>query len=241
MTKAEIRSAIRTLLQEAATDAGSLLPSGDVAIDIYIDWAAEQVVLDLVTYMQEVFLKTENISLAANTATNTLTAEFLQIWGIYKNVSDESPSMIPFIPADEIENYMTVGETAEDPRGFSLRGDTIVWIPTPSSAKTDYCTAWIVTMEAADVPDTGPAYIPRLAHKLICIYASMLICQMTDKPKLLGILGKLYEIMLNRVIDVYGYRVQNQPRFLKDSFADKKFLSTLDPAFHDFFGRAFFG
>lgn len=241
MTKAEIRTAIRTLLQEASTDAGSLLPSGDVALDIYIDWAAEQVVLDLVTYMQEVFLTTEDISLEANTSTKTLTAEWLQVWGIYKNVSDGTPSVIPFISADEIGNYMTVGETAEDPKGFSLRGNTIVWIPTPSSAKTDYCTAWIVTMEAADVPDTGPAYIPRLAHKLICIYASMLICQMTDKPKLLGILGKFYDVMLTRVIDVYGYRIQNQPRFLKGAFSDKKFQSTLDPALHDLFGRAFFG
>lgn len=240
MTKDEIRTAIRTLLQEEATDAGTLLPSGNTKIDLYIDWAAEQVVLDLVPYMPEVFLKTEDMDLSANASDNTLTAEFLQVWGIYKKVTDESPSMIQFIPADEIENYMTVGETAEDPSGFTLIGDTVRWIPTPSTDKTAYCEAWLVTMEAADVPDAGPAYIPRLAHKLVCIYASMLICQMTDKPKLLGILGKFYEIMLTRVIDVYGYRIQNQPRFLKDSFADKKFLSTLDPAFYDLASRAFF-
>jgi len=238
MTKDEIRTAIRYLLQETSTDAGSLLPSGDVKLDIFIDWAAEQVVLDLVPYMPEVFLTTEAMNLTADEPDNTLTAEFLQIWGIYESTSDKNPRMIPFIPADEIGKYMTVGQTAEDPIGFTLIGDTVRWIPTPSSDKSSYCTAWLITMETADVPDAGPTYIPRLAHKLIAIYASMLICKMTEKD--LGTLGKLYEYMLNKVIDVYAYRIQNQPRFLKDSFSESKFLSTLDPALHDLFGKGFF-
>ena len=235
MTKAEIRTAVRNITKEWSTDAGTLLPSGDVILDFFIEWAVEDVVLDLVPLMPESFLDYEDIDLVANQANYSLTAEWLQIWCMQKNVTDKNPVTIPYIDVDQRQYKEYVGETAEDPEGFYLDGDTIMFVPKPSTAKTDHVRCWIIVPEAATMATDGPVYIPRVAHKLIVLRAAILIAQMNDQIDTQN-LWTLYRIGYERVTDIFHYRIQQQPRFLKGSFFEKQTLDTRDKAFYDLSG-----
>ena len=235
MILAEIRTGVRNITKEWSTDAGTLLPSDNTILDMLISWAAEDVVLDLVSVvsdLQSVFLGSENITLIASQANYSLTAEWLQIYCIQRNVTNENPEIIPYIPVDEKLRVMYIGETAVDPEGFYLVGSTIYFVPTPSTAKTSYATVWFIRPEAATIPTAGPTYIPRIAHKLIVLRTAILISKMNDQADIGG-LAALYQNMLDRVTDVLGYRVQSQPTFLKSSFSEKQISDTRDKAFYD--------
>ena len=235
MTLAEIRTGVRNITKEWSTDAGTLLPSDNTILDMLINWAAEDVVLDLVSVVsdiQSVFLGSEDISLKANTANYTTTAEWLQIYCIQRNVTGDNPEIIPYITVDERLGLTYVGETAVDPEGFYLKGKTIYFVPTPSTAKTSYATVWFIQPEAISIPTDGPAYIPRIAHKLIVLRTAILISKMNDQADIGG-LAALYQNMLEKITDVLGYRVQSQPTFLKSSFSEKQISDTRDKAFYD--------
>lgn len=238
MTLAEIRQTVRDVLKEAETDAGTLLPTGNLLLDRFINWGTEEVVLDLVPHMQEVFLTSENISLVANQSDYDLTAEWIRIWCIVKNVSGSSPRPIRYIDRDDIAYKMYVGQTAEHPARFTLTGDSITFVPTPSTAKTNYATAWVIATEVASMVATGPAYIPRMAHKLIPLKTVILISKMNEYD-LSGAVA-LYSMLLDRVIENYAYRIQGEPRFLKSSALEKSVISSLDPALHDVASLYFF-
>ena len=201
-------------------------------IDFFLEWAMEDVVLDLVEFMQEDFLTSEDISLAANDYDYDLTAEWISIWAMQKNVTDESPRIIPYTPLLDRRDY--VGEKAEDPRGWFLKGTTIIFWPTPSTAKTDYARCWIVATEAASMVADGPVYIPRMAHKLIPLGAAILIGYMNDRE--VGNIVALYKIQKDRVIDSLTNRVQQQPQFLRPSVYSRISGDRRDPAFFDKFG-----
>lgn len=234
MTLAELRTAVRYIMKQFQTDVGTLLDSGNTVVDFFINWAAEEVVLDLVGFMPEAFLKYEDISLTANTADYNLTQEFIQIWSMNKNTADKSPIPITYIAFDEEAYHQYVGETAEKPGTFTLVGDTIKFIPTPSTNKTNYARCWLIVPEAAAIVTAGPTYIPRMAQKLIPLKAGILIHTMNESNSVDN-MGRLYGMMLERVTDLYAYRVQSQPRFLKPSWLEKKLITTLDPALYDIY------
>jgi len=229
MTQAQLRTAVRNITKEWETDSGTLFPTGDVVLDFYIEWACEDVVLDLVEFMPEDFLTSEDISLVANDFDYDLTAEWLMLWSLQRKVTDKSYKDIPYIPVNDRPDY--VGETAEEPLGFFLKGTTIIFCPTPSAAKTDYARAWIVVPESASMAEDGPVYIPRMAHKLIPLEAAILIGYMND----LDIKGPvaLYKIQKDRVIDSLTNRIQQQPQFLRPSVFSRISGDRRDKAFYD--------
>lgn len=232
MTLAEIRTAVHNLIKEQETDSGALFPSGDVLLDFYINMATEQVVLDLVEFIPECFLTYEDISLVADTNPYTLTTEWIQIWAMLRNVTDESPRVLPYIERTSETYQKYVGQTLDDPLAWTLYGDNIEFLPTPSAAKTNHYRCWIIAAEAATMAATGPAYIPRMAHKLIPLYAGVLIAETVESGKMDTML-LLYQKWLTKVTDVIAYRVQQQPKFLGPSFHEKTVFSTRDPAFFD--------
>ena len=240
MTLAQIRTAIRDILKEQETDAGTLLPSGDALLDRFIEWSTEQVTLDLIDWLPEKqdFIDYEDITLVANQANYTLTAEWLQIWCMQKNVTDKSPRQIDYIDISQKPFSMNIGETAADPTGWYLDGTTIYFVPTPSAAATNYARCWMIVPEGATMASTGPAYIPRIAHKLIVFYAAILIGMMNEYD--IRALVGMYEKMLDKVVGVVGYKIQQQPRFLKGSHFEKSGISTRDRAFYDYYSEGFF-
>ena len=155
-----------------------------------------------------------------------------------KNVTDKSPRQIDYIDVSQKPFSMNVGETAADPTGWYLDGTTIYFVPTPSAAATSYARCWMIVPEGATMASGGPAYIPRIAHKLIVFYAAILIGMMNEYD--IRALVGMYEKMLDKVVGVVGYKIQQQPRFLKESVFEKSTVSTLDPALRDWRGDHFF-
>ena len=237
MTLAEIRTAVRSLLKESQTDEGTIFPSDNVLLDFFINMACELVVLDLAEFMPEVFLNSEDITLVASTSEYTLTAEWMRAWAMMKNVTDENPKIIPYIDIQSLSSKMYTGETGPDPRAWTLKGDTIIFIPTPSTAKTNYARFWYIATEAATMVSGGPAVIPRMAQKLIPLHACLTISAMDGADKTRW--ETLYGYTIQKVRDMYQFRVQQQPRFIGGSFHEKMTGDTRDRALYDKMG--FFG
>lgn len=232
MTLAELRSAVRYLSKEWETDSGTLLPSDNVLLDLYLNWACEQVVLDLVEFLPETFLTYEDIALVASQVPYTLTAEWLQIWAIQKNVTSEAPKLIPYRDVKMLPFKGYVGETAEYPKCWYLKGKSICFWPTPSVDKATYARAWIIQPEVATIVTAGPSIIPRVAHKLIPIQACILAAIMNE-TSVTG-LETLYGRLVGQVRGVLGVQVQQQPRFLGESVLDLESVEARDKAFYDF-------
>lgn len=231
MTLAELRTAARYLAKETDTDAGTLFPSDNVLLDLYLNWGCEQVVLDLVEFLPETFLTYEDITLVASQAPYTLTAEWLQIWAIQKNVTSEAPKLIPYRDVKLLPFKGYTGETAEFPKCWYLKGKSICFWPTPSTAKANYARTWIIQPEVATIVTAGPSIIPRIAHKLIPIQACILAAVMNE-VSMTG-LEKLYARFLVQIRGVLGYPVQQQPRFLGESILSLESVEARDKAFYD--------
>lgn len=238
MTKAQIITSIRSLCDEVSTDAGAFLEDANNVTD-FADDAAEIVVLDLVEFMPERFLIYEDISLLANTAGYALTAEWLQIWSLNRNKTSEAPTPINHVDIQNVLNYMYVGETAEEPEAWYLKGTQINFVPTPSVAKTNYARAWIVAPEAATIATAGPTMIPRIAHRLVVYMACILVGKALEAS--VSSFTALYQYRLKKIRDVIGAQVQQQPRFLNPSVYERSLISTRDRAFYDYGGSDFFG
>ena len=189
MTLAQIRKAIRDITKEWETDTGTLLPSDNVILDNYINWATEDVVVDLVPHMPEVFLFSETITLAASTGGYNLTQEWLQVYCIQREVSGSAPIVFEKINVDQREEKgELVGTENAAPEAWYLKGDKIYFVPTPSTNVANYARAFIIVPEVATMVAGGPAYIPRIGHKLIVLRAAALIA-FRLRPHIGGRLG----------------------------------------------------
>ncbi len=231
MTKAQIRTAIRNLVNEQSTDAGALMPTGDSIIDNYIEDAVEEVVLDLLPYMPRQFCGTENISLTADEPDYTLSALWWQIYKIARNTTGKTPREIQIIDPLEEQFYTSVGDTEDSPDQCYILGDTITFVKTPSADKTDYAKVFFVRPEAVTIPDTGPAYIPRAAHRMIVYKACALACMMVEA--LAGHFIALYEKRKASFLRVWAAREHQKPRFVRDSIFDRIGYSDREAAFYD--------
>ena len=231
VTKAQIRTAIRNLVNEQSTDAGALMPTGDSIIDNYIEDAVEEVVLDLLPYIPRQFCGTENISLTANTAGYTLTAEWFQIYKIARNTTGKTPREIQIIDTLEEQFYTSVGDTEENPSHCYILGDTITFVKTPSTDKTNYAKVFFVRPEAVTMPDTGPAYIPRAAHRMIVYKACALACVMIEA--IAGNFTALYEKRKAAFLRTWAGREHQSSRFVKDSVCDRIGYSDREAVFFD--------
>jgi hypothetical protein len=232
MTKAQIQTAVRNLSRNASTAAGTLFPADNVFLDFLIDMAAEAVVIDLVDWIPDVFLATEDIDLVANTSDYTLTAEWMQIQSIKNNVSGEEPWVLPYFATHEEFMAKYVGETDTDPRGWTLKGNTIVIMPTPSSSISDKYKVWFTKPEAAVIVTAGPTMIPRVAHRLIPIMCLILLSNVLE-AKVGTRWEKLYAYWLEKINVLLHFRVQQQPKYLGGSFVDAQKTDSRDPAFFD--------
>jgi len=230
MTKAEIRAATRNLINEQSSDSGTLLPSTTI-LDEYIEDACEEVVLDLLPYMPRQFCGTENITLVAGTAGYTLTAEWWQIYKIARNTTDKTPREIDIIEPLEEQFYTSVGDTEASPMRCYILGDTITFVKTPSTDKTDYAKVFFVRPEAVTMPDTGPAYIPRAAHRMIIYKACALACVMIEA--IAGNFTALYEKRKAAFLRTWAAREHQNPRFVKDSIFDRISYSDREAHLYD--------
>jgi len=238
MTRAELITSLRNIVNELSTDAGAFLSDTGNVLDFLAD-AAEIVVLDLVEFMPESFLGSEDISLTAGTSEYSLTSDWIQIYCILKNSNSEIPKPIPYL--DNVADLYTktyVGEKADDPECWYLKGRKIVFSPTPSKNSANYASAWIVKPESASMGENGPTMIPRHAHRLIVYMAAILVG--TALGANTARFESLYNYRLKKVRDTIGVQVQNNPKFLNNSILDRLYVSSRDRAFYDtdpFFGR----
>jgi hypothetical protein len=235
MTLAEIRTAIRNLSRNQSTATGTLFPSDNVFIDFIINMATEAVVVDLVDWMPDIFLATENITLVSGTADYALTAEWLQIISVKKNVSGENPTQLTFYSTQHEYLAQYVGESNTEPDAWTLKGNTIVIMPTPGAAVASYLKVWFTRPEVATMVTAGPSYIPRMAHRLIPLMAMIMIAN-TLEAKVGTRWEKLYEYWLKKIQELLFFRVQQQPKFLNPSYVEGSLLDSRDPAYFDRIG-----
>jgi len=232
MTLLQIEADIRALVKDTSAEAGTLFPSDNALLDLFINMAAELVVVDLVPFLPTFFLDYEDINLVALTQGYTLTKEWIQIWNMAKNVTGEDPRPLEYLPWHDELLAQYVGETADYPRAWTLKGNTIMFLPKPASAQTAYARAWIIKPEVATMVAGGPAMIPRIAHRLISLKALELISTVLEVTALVA-WEKLYAKFFGATTKVLGNLVQGQPRFLGSSFREKQFVDRRDPAFFD--------
>lgn len=230
MTKAEILASIRYLINENSTDAGALLSDTGNLLDFAYD-AAEQVVMDLMPYMSDQFLATETVTLVANQANYTLTNSYLQIYKVERNVTAKRPKEIPVIDQLKKQFYMSVGDTGADVKAVYFIGDTLYCVPTPSAASTGYLRVWEIVPEAAAIPTAGPTYIPRVAHRLIVYWGAYLAATHIGVDPSRYIL--LYQQRLRAVLKLWHDRYQQEPRFVRESVADRAVYDDREPYLYD--------
>ena len=159
MTKSEIYSAVRNILNEQSEDAGALL-KGESNLADFVNDATEQVVLDLLPDMPRQFCRTELVSLVANDEDYTLANEFWMILKVEKNVTDDMPVPVDIISPLQADEYTKVAETADEPTAVFFVGSTMYVRPIPATAKANYLKIYEVVPEAAALADTGPVYVP---------------------------------------------------------------------------------
>uniref|UniRef100_A0A6M3J0C4 Uncharacterized protein n=1 Tax=viral metagenome TaxID=1070528 RepID=A0A6M3J0C4_9ZZZZ len=230
MTKAEIITAVRSLVNEISTDAGAKLSDTGNMLEFLAD-AMEQVTLDLIDFMPRFLLGTEDVSLEADTESYTLTAEFWQIYKVERNVDDGRPKTIRIIDPLEKHNYTDVGETREEPRAIYFLGNTLYPIPIPSVDTTDYMTVYYVRPEATAMATGGPSYIPRPAHRLIVYQACVLIAIAFDAdPKPYEF---LYQKRLDKVRSVWATFQHSGPMFLRGAYEESLSGGPLDRTGYD--------
>jgi hypothetical protein len=232
MTKAQIQAAVRYLSRSSSTAAGTLFPVDNVFLDFLIDMAAEAVVIDLVDWIPDVFLATEDLSLLANTPDYNLAAEWMQIFAIKNNVSGQDPWILPFFQNHDEYMAKYAGETGGEARGWTLKGNTIVIMPTPSVASAARYRVWYTKPEAAVIAVAGPTMIPRVAHRLIPIMALILLSNVLE-AKVGTRWEKLYAYWLEKINVLLHFRVQQQPKYLGGSFLNASASDSRDPAFFD--------
>jgi hypothetical protein len=222
MTKAEILTATRALVNEVSGDAGALL-SDTVNLLEYINDSMEHVVLDLLEFMPEEFLASQTVSLVAGTANydlNPLAATpFYQVFKVEKNVTGDAPKEIRIINQLEKSYRTDVGETEAEPTACYFIGDVIYFVPTPSTTTANYARVWLVMAEAATMATDGPAYIPVPAHRLIVYRAASLVATMLEANSTR--FDNLYAQRLAAVRNVWIRRFRSQPRFVMPSIEER--------------------
>jgi hypothetical protein len=237
MTEAEIRTAVHNLVKEYSTDTGALLGADNTLIDFFIDTAMDVVVIDLVEYCPEEFVTDEDVDLVADTATFTFSnTNWIQIRAAHKNEDDESKTPIQYIEQTDLDKFSYVGQTDADPLHFTRKGGTMVWLPTPSGAVTDYAKFWLILGDS--MAESGPSLIPSIAHRLIPMMAANIILITFESTEANNIF-RLYQYMLRKVGSLLRHRMQFQPQYLRRDPATHR--SVREPTEYDPFSRGFFG
>jgi hypothetical protein len=219
MTRAEILADVRNLINEASGDAGALLSDTGNMLTLLAD-AQEQSVLDLMPIMPTAFLGNENVTLIAGTANYALTGPLWQVWKVERTVTGESPIEMTIIDPADLAYYMDTGDTEADPTVCYFMGDTLYFVPTPSTAKTNYAKVWIIKPEAVTMASGGPTLMPAVTHKLIVYQMCALIATMLERDP--SPYMALYARRLQMVAKVWNARFQSQPRFVRPAVTERQ-------------------
>jgi hypothetical protein len=219
MTRAEILADVRNLINEASGDAGALLSDSGNMLTFLAD-AQEQCVLDLMGIMPTSFLGSENVTLIAGTANYALTGPLWQVWKVERTVTGEPPIELEIIDPIDLAYHMNTGDTEADPHCVYFIGDTIYFVKTPSTAKTNYAKVWIIKPEAVTMASGGPTLMPPVTHKLIVYQMCVLIATMLERDPTPYI--ALYARRLQMVDKTWRGRFQSQPRFVRASAHERQ-------------------
>ncbi len=167
---------------------------------------------------------------AANSITITQQDPFLQIDKVERYVTGQPPREIRIIDSLDLQDHTNIGDSEADPDACYFIGDTMYFVETPSAAK-EYVRVWMVRQEPTTIPNTGPKYIPRIAHRLI-VYRTML-----NIGELEGVsvarFGRLYDERLKKITRVWAGRYQQEPRFVRPSVSSRRAGDARDRAFYD--------
>ncbi len=230
MTQEELRSAVRNLAHDYASEATSKFDASNYLLDYFIGAAYDHVMCDMAREAPHRILTYEDLTLTANTATTAPTKEWIQIWTINRAVSGQTNRPIPYIPWHDQMLAMYQGETKAEPDAWSIYQNSIYWLPTPSTTTAAYARMWIVPSEGS-MPTAGPTYLPRIAHRLIPLQTMVLIAMMLKDAAAPWL--TMYELLLKKISYSVGLPVQGQPRILSPAFSDKISLDDRDPALID--------
>jgi len=223
MTKAELITSVRGLVNENSGDSGALLSDTGNLLEIIHD-ATEVVMLDLVPIMPGQFLTSENVTLIAGTANYTLTNSFWQIWKVEKNITGDRPIELEIIDPIEMQYHTYVGESENEPHACYFIGDTIYFVRTPGQAYANYAKVWEIRPEAATMATNGPLYIPAVAHRLIAYHAAAIVYEMMEKDP--SPFFVMYARRLDKVEKIWRGRFQSQPRFVRPSVTERQGISS---------------
>ncbi len=219
MTKAELLAACRNIIGEQDSDAGALLSDTGNLLEFLHD-ATEQVVLDLLPVMPTAFRSSENVTLIAGTANYALTGPILQIEKVERTVTGEPPIELEIIDPIDFAYHTDTGETEADPHAVYFIGDTVYFIKTPSTAKTNYAKVWFYKSEAATMATGGPAMIPSYAHRLIIYKTCAIVATMLERDT--SPYMALYAHRLQQVQRVWAGRFQSQTRFVRPAAGERQ-------------------
>ena len=233
MTKAAIITAVRALVNEVSGDAGAALDDAGNLIG-FIEDAVEQVVLDLVDTYPNELLTYEDVSMLAGVKTYTLTKEFWQVLKIAKTIAGENETEMDVIDPLSHQYAETHDETNPRPLGANIINGTLYVYPTPSVAITDYIRVWGIRPEATSMPDpTGPAYLPRVTHRLIVFWAASLVAETFGAKKTAGRFLALYSNRLEKIKSMQKGKFQQAPRFVRESVVERATRDTRERVFYD--------
>ena len=159
------------------------------------------------------------MSLVANDVDYTLTTEFWQILKVAKTVAGENETEMDILDELSHQYFETHDETSEKPFGAKIVGSTLYVYPKPSVSITNYIRIWGIRPEAVTLPDLGPAYLPRVTHRLIVLWATSLVAiSVGVKPDRWT---NLYERRLQKIKDMQKDKFQQAPRFVRESVVER--------------------
>jgi hypothetical protein len=232
MNLAEIRQATKNLIFDSTKENGSLLLNkNNNVLDDFINQAVEIVYMDLAEFIQEShLLDYETFNLQAGVDKYTLSHPFTRIMAVKQNQDGDFPKIIRYFNTlDELE-MSTVGETGE-PRGWTLKGDYIMVRPIPDVDYDGWAKIWFTATENDTMSTAGPRILPSKSHRLIPLMSAILIGKQAGVAT--GGFEQLYTYYLERVRVILGFRVQQQPRFVRPGFSDQSAADSRLPNFYD--------
>lgn len=168
---------------------------------------------------------------AGASVTITQKDPFWQVYKVSRNVTNKSPREISIIDPLQIQFEMNVGDTEASPDVCWPQGDELHFAKTPSTSTSGYVKVFLIRPESIEIAEGGPVLIPRPFHRCIGYMAAALasIFCGTDPSKHMG----LYQNRLRAGKRVWFGRFQQQPRFVKESHHERRYIDEREKAFYD--------
>lgn len=191
MNRGEIRYLLRSLIdQPNQAPVGSFL---DEELNVYINFAQRDVLLDLAGRCLTRFNKWKKISITAGKGEYSLVTDFgvsdvLQIRDILRNKAGEKPIPLFYCPPEQQWIVSTVGETAANPLIWGRGEEGSVFLrPIPTASYADrYLMIYIEEIPDLNDDTTDDAthhatpHLPTIAHPLIA-YKAAELCKIKDE------------------------------------------------------------